>query len=229
MTFPPPLVKALLDHQLGLCGQHDPAIPAGGIEDLERRLSILTFGVVLDANPLGREDWSLLTDLQTHWLFDPSRVGTLSSEQIREEFRRVSIRAPKPLARVWWQICRGVQGRTKGSWRELFRLNEENAQSLLGYLGNSRTTFPVLSGPVISARWLDLVHRVGGIELLGWETLRVPLSGGWKKTASLFGITMEVAHPAFLSALQAWTEMCQMLPTDQCGLAECPRRILDPD
>jgi hypothetical protein len=224
MTFSSSLVQSFLQHPLGLCGRHEPAQIVGKIKDIERRLSILTLGVVLDPNHLSQDRWSALADVHDHWLFIPSQAAHKTSPQILEGMQQLRLGAPQHLARVWWQICRGVQGRTKGSWRELLKLNEDNAQTLLGYLGNSKTTFPVLSGPVISVRWLDLIQRIGGVELQGWETLRVPLPGDQKKPAHLFGVDADDVHPAFASALKVWEGACQKLPGAACGLADCPRR-----
>ena len=134
------------------------------------------------------------------------------------------ISGPPHIARVWWQVCRGVQGRFKGSWRDLLKANDDNAQTLQSYLQNSKATFPVLSGPVISARWLDLVHRIGGVELKGWETLTVTLPPDQKKTARLFGILADEVHPLVSSAVHAWTVSCREQSEEFCGLTGCPQK-----
>lgn len=224
MTYSSSLVQALHTHPAGLCGRHEPAQVVGQVKDLERRLSILTLGVVLDPNHLSQERWSALAAVHDHWLLTPSQAAHKTSPQILEGMQQLHLGAPQHLARVWWQICRGVQGRTKGSWRELLTMNEDSTQTLLGYFGKSRTTFPVLSGPVISVRWLDLIQRVGGVELRGWETLRVPLPGDQKKSAHLFEVDADQVHPAFASALKVWEDACQKLPGAACGLTQCPRR-----
>lgn len=219
-----PLVQALRDHPLGLCGERDAALTLLQIQNMERRLNVLTFGLVMDKRPLDQERWSLLVGLQDHWLFDPSQSAYRSSALILDAFRREHIPAPQYTARVWWQICRGVQGRTKGSWRDLLRSNDDDAHLLQKYLHENRTAFPVLSGPVISALWLDLVHRVGGVPLKNWETLIAPLSKKHGKFARLFGVTTDDLHPIFANALNIWERSCQRLHSEACGLAECPRR-----
>jgi len=88
----------------GIGGQHDPAKSVSAVEVLEQRLSVLSFGVVLNTKHLSLEHWSA----------------------------------------------------------------------------------PVLSGPMISARRLDLVHRIIGVILHDWKSLIVHLSSHQRKTARLF-------------------------------------------
>jgi hypothetical protein len=219
-----PLVQAFQEHPLGLCGAHDPAKIVGSAEAIERRLSALTLGVVLDTRHLDHERWSALAVIHDHWLLDPSQVAYRTSAEVLTAMREEHISGPPHIARVWWQLCRGVQGRLKGSWRDLLKANDDNAQELQRYLQNSKTTFPVLSGPVISARWLDLVHRIGGVTLRGWETLTVTLPPDQRKTARSFGILTGEVHPLVFSALNAWPASCQTLSGEFCGLIGCPRK-----
>ena len=219
-----PLVQAFQEHPLGLCGTHDPATVVGRVENIEKRLSILTLGVVLDTKHLNRERWSALAAIHDHWLLNPSQVAYRSSAEVSDGLQVMHISGPPHIARVWWQICRGVQGRFKGSWRDLLKASDDDAQALQSYLQNSKTTFPVLSGPVISARWLDLVHRVGRVKLKSWETLTVTLPSDQKKTARLFGILADEVHPLVSSALTVWPAVCQRLTADSCGLDNCPRK-----
>lgn len=224
MTLSSPLVRAFHQHPRGLCGQHEPARVVSTVEDIEQRLTILALGVVLDINTLSRERWSKLASLAGHWLLNPSLVAYQSSQQVLASMQESRLLGGQHIPRVWWQICRGVQGRFKGSWRELIHVNKDNAQMLQSYLQQNRATFPVLAGPVISARWLDLIHRIGGLSLQGWENLLIPLSKRQVKTASLFGIGESVVHPLLFNALQVWTIACKKLPEESCGLGACPRR-----
>ena len=224
MTLSSPLVQAFSSHPSGLCGQHDPAKAVEIVTVLEQRISILTFGVVADTKHLNRERWSALAALHDHWLFDPAQAAYKSSQEILTAMQQQRIAAPQYIARVWWQICRGVQGRFKGSWRDLLKASADNAQTLQGYLQQSQTTFPVLSGPVISARWLDLIQRIGGVPLQGWDALTVTLPPEQVKTAQKFGITATEVHPLVSSALEAWPTACRSLPAESCGLADCPNR-----
>ncbi|MGA9399129.1 MAG: hypothetical protein WBV22_12825 [Anaerolineaceae bacterium] len=219
------LVQAYNDHPLGLCGRHEPARITGSVEDLEKRINILTLGVVLDINPLSQERWSGLVLQAGHWLADPSRVAFQTSQQVLDAMREEHIQSPQYIARVWWQICRGVQGRFKGSWRDLIKSCEDDTRVLQGYLEKSKSTFPVLSGPVISARWLDLVHRIGGVSLKGWEKLSVPVSGEMEKNARLFGIEGKEVHPQVFNALWAWPAACKRLADASCGLGDCPHKV----
>lgn len=218
------LVQAFYEHPLGLCGQHDPAGVASGIADIAQRLSVLTLGAVLDINPLTTDRWSRLASLGGHWLLDASQVAYKSSHEVLAVMQQEHILGPRYVARVWWQLCRGVQGRFKGSWRELIAANKDNVKMLQSYLLLNRATFPVLAGPVISARWLDLTQRIGGLNLRGWEHLRVPLSNEQADTAHLFGIEQREVHPMLYAALAAWPAACKKLPENSCGLRDCPQR-----
>ena len=153
------------------------------IDGIEQRLNVLALGVILDTNFLSAERWSALKANSEHWLFDPSKVAYQSSPQVWAAMQELKISGPQHIARVWWQICRGVQGRFKGSWRDLIEANADNALTLQAYLQDNHTTFPVLAGPVISARWLDLVHRMGGVALQDWETLVVKLPAAQERAA----------------------------------------------
>lgn len=227
MALSSPLVQAFSDHPLGLCGRHEAARSVGVIEDGEQRLNVLAFGVVADANFLSLERWSALAAIHDHWLLVPSQVAVQSSSQVLTGLQEMGIPGPQYTARVWWQICRGVQGRNKGSWRDLIKANDDNALTLQSYLQKNQTTFPVLAGPVISARWLDLVHRIGGVTLQGWETLTVKLPSHQSKVARLFGIGADEVHPLLSSALHAWPASCRKLSGESCGLDDCPGKKQD--
>jgi hypothetical protein len=224
MTLSSPLVHAFHVHPRGLCGHHEPARVVSTVKDLEHRLTILALGTILDINTLSHERWSRLASLAGHWLLNPSQVAYQSSQQVLITMQEMRILGGQHIPRVWWQICRGVQGRFKGSWRELIDINKDSAQMLQRYLQQSRATFPVLAGPVISARWLDLTHRIGGLNLHGWENLLIPLSKRQVKTAGLFGIGENAVHPLLFNALLVWTTACRKLPEEDCGLGVCPRR-----
>ena len=227
MALSSPLVQAFSGHPLGLCGRHEAARSASSIDDIEQRLNVLAFGVVVDANFLSLERWSALAAIHDHWLLAPSQVAVQSSSQVWTGLQEMGIPGPQYIARVWWQICRGVQGRYKGSWRDLIKANDDNALTLQSYLQKNQATFPVLAGPVISARWLDLVHRIGGVTLQGWETLTVKLPSSQRKTARLFGIGVGEVHPLLSSALHAWTRSCRKLSGEACGLDGCPGKKQD--
>ena len=224
MTLSSPLVQAFRDHPLGLCGRHEAAQSVSSIDDVEQRLNVLTFGVVVDTNFLSLERWSTLAAIHDHWLLDPSQVAYRSSPQVWTAIQEMHIPGPQHMARVWWQICRGVQGRYKGLWRDLFKANDDNTHILQSYLHKNHTTFPVLAGPIISARWLDVVHRIGGVILQGWEALTVKLSSPQRKTARLFRVEVDEVHPLLSSALHTWTLSCRNLSGESCGLAGCPGR-----
>lgn len=223
MSLSSQLVQAFSEHPLGLCGQHDPAWVVTSVEELEQRLSMLTLGSVLDINPLTLERWTRLVTLAGHWLLDPSEVAYQSSQQVQAAMDKMKLLGPRHIPRVWWQISRGIQGRFKGSWREMISASADNAQELGGYLRQNRTTFPVLAGPVVSVRWLDLVHRIGGVALQGWETLLMQVPSGLKKSTRNFGIADEV-HPLLFNALHVWAAACQELPEGSCGFSNCPKK-----
>lgn len=220
------LIQALTDHPLGLCGQHDPAKSIQQVEALEERLNLLAFGAVMSTDPLPASGWETLAALHDHWLFLPGQVSYRPSQEVLACMQALHIRAPGYIARVWWQVCRGVQGRFKGSWRDLLAANGDDAQALEGYLLQSKSTFPVLSGPVVSVRWMDLVQRIGGVPLQGWDDLRVPLSPHLVEAACTFGVAAKKVHPCLAAALEVWATACRG-DGQGCGLDDCPRRRAD--
>lgn len=221
MDLSSPLLQVFFSHPSGICGHFEPAHDITHVDGIDKRLGILAFGVVADPNPLSRERWEELVQIQDLWIFDATQTARMSSQQVLTALQQARVRVPKHIARVWWQISRGVQGRVKGSWRELLRINQDDVQTMQTYLEQSSTTFPVLAGPVLSSRWLDLVQRIGGVKLSGWESLRVPLPDELEGEAHLFGETKAV-HPSFASALRVWKQECQKGRDVPCGLTDCP-------
>lgn len=218
------LITAFTEHPRGICGRHDPARVVRGVVDFEQRLNILTLGSVLDINPLSEARWVALVSLAEHWLLKPSEVAYQSSQQVQNAMQDKGILGPGHIPRVWWQICRGVQGRFEGSWRALLADNDDDASKVEDYLRRSKTTFPVLSGPVVAVRWLDLIKRIGEVNLTEWEALRVPLPKGQGNKARLLGIEDEKVHPLLFNALYLWHTACQRLSTESCGFEDCPNK-----
>ena len=179
------LYQAFFEHPDGLCGQHDPALPLRVIQPLEKRLHLIALGSIFTPNSNSKR-WGELIKLQDHWLLDASQVAYKTSHQVHQALSEENIRSPQHIARVWWQICRGIQGRFDGSFRALLEANGDNALDIQSYLRQSRITFPVLSAPITSARWLDLNHRIGQIQLKNWDKLRVTIPSKQKEAALLF-------------------------------------------
>lgn len=223
MSLSSPLIQAYCDYPDGLCGQREPARVISQIASVEERLSLLAFCVVADAGQSDSDRWSSLATVHDYWLFNPPQAAYKTSPQIQEALQQLQLKVPKHIARVWWQISRGVQGRTKGSWLALLEANQMDALQLQNYLQKSKATFPVLSGPTLSIHWLDLVQRVGGMALTGWESLRVPLTNEYATEARLFEVADGEVHPVVVSALRVWKQACQKGKGVPCGLANCPR------
>lgn len=210
------LWDVFLNNPTGFCGQGDPARALTQIPDLETRLSVITF-----ANLLPSPDYSVLVTAHTAWLFEPSEVAYRRSQDVLVGFRDFNIVTPKHIARVWWQITRSVQGRFQGSFVDFLASQGSDALLVKNYLQRSKTAFPVLSGPVISACWLDMVHRMGGVTLLNWEMLSVPLSKQEQAAMREWGSMETASHPSLRLALRTWQRSCQSLKG--CELEKCPR------
>lgn len=216
------LVEALETEQ-GLCGMHEPAQVIAAVPDQEMRLRMLTLGAILDVFPL-RERWTVIAGLADHWLMDIPILAYRTSHEVAAAFQEEKIAGPTHSARTWWQVCRAVQGRFKGPVRDLLRESDDKAGAIQTYLAASRATFPVLAGPVISARWLDLVDRIGGVQLSGWETLRVKLSARERASGERLGIPHRTAHPWLAMSLRVWKTACQGLGKNGCGFRACPNQ-----
>lgn len=217
------LVNALKDQPAGLCGHHEPACAVEVIEDTELRLRALALGAILDVFPVVAR-WEQIAALADHWLLQPVEVAYRESSEVEAAMKEQHIDGPRHNARVWWQVLRGVQGRFNGEFRAMLAAQGDDAIQMQQYLRDSKTTFPVLSGPVISAQWLDLVHRVGGVPLQQWDALVVDLSAGQQQAAQSFGVKATRAHPATAAGLSIWRRACERREPPACGLDHCPRR-----
>ena len=226
MTALENLTEALIDHERGLCGHHEPAAIITTISDEEMRLRMLTLGAILDVFPIP-DRWEVIAGLADHWLMDVSDVAYRHVKEMPVAFRSVGIKGPRHNARQWWQVCRGVMSRAKGSVRDLLRLSNDDALAMQRYVRESKAMFPILAGPVISARWLDLIHRVGRVPLTNWELLTVLLSTRQRESAAEFGDSRTQVHPSLALSLERWASACQQLDSSQCGLAQCPQRSLN--
>lgn len=208
---------------LGFCGFAESAALVSGVKDQERRLRILAFGAVLDIFLQGNQ-WETLVEIQDSPLLDPAWVAYQDSKDLAQLMRQMKVGGPQYNARVWWQICRGVQGRFRGSFVDLLAANEDDVTQIQAYLKKSKTTFPVISGEVVSAQWLDWSARIGGVDLHGWEMLRVKLPVSLLSAAEKVGEDQPLVHPQVYGALLAWEKHCAGLGKDFCGLAECWKR-----
>lgn len=219
--------KTFLDtftsHSLGFCGFREPAALVGQIPGSERRILVLAFGAILDIFLQGSQ-WETLVGIQDSPLLDPAWVAYRESKEIAQLMRQMKVGGPQYNARVWWQICRGVQGRFNGSFSDLLAANEWDSAAVQAYLKRSKTTFPVISGKVVSAQWLDWCSRIGGAALAGWEDLRVKLPASLIPAAEKIGVDHPLVHPQMYGALLAWEKHCNGLGEDFCGLAECWKR-----
>jgi hypothetical protein len=223
MPLATPLYQAFFENPKGLCGRRDDALIIEKIASQETRLHLITLAAVADNSP-NPERWGELLKLETHWLLDSSQVAYKQSKEIAQAFRSEQIRVPQHIARVWWQICRGIKGRFDGSLRAFFSENGDDTLSVKRYFQRSRTAFPILSAETTSARWLDLIHRHGSIELKNWEQLRIPLGERESAAAKLFDLDEKQLHPSLALALQTWTYACHRLDAESCALPFCPHR-----
>lgn len=211
------LWHSYLNDPAGLCGHSDPAWVLKQILDQESRLSVLAFSS-LNFSP----EYLKLLEKHQSWLFQPQITAYKRSQEVQQEINRLGLRVPKHIPRAWWQVSRGVQGRFQGSWTAFFHAQANDALAIQSYLQKSKATFPVLSGNVTSACWLDIVHRIGEIQLTNWQKLAVPLGAKEKISMRAWGSRAEKSHPSLRLALKHWQKSCQSSPS--CGLADCPNR-----
>ncbi|MEN8240297.1 MAG: hypothetical protein ABFS17_00100 [Chloroflexota bacterium] len=168
-----------------------------------------------------------MINAQDHWLLCSTEVAYKQSKEVGSAINQLGIGGPKHNARVWWQVCRGIQGRFKGSITALIEENQFDANKIYEYLQSSKTTFPVLSGPVVSIRWIDMVSRSSQNPLKNWESLRMPQPGSLVQAAKDLGIYAKELHPAVVSALELWNEHCQAGKFSTCEWDGCPKKQTD--
>jgi hypothetical protein len=215
-------VQAFL-YPTGFCGSPDPFFQIQEIADLETRLHMLTMAAALNAFSAPNKITAMAAH-QDHWLLRSSEAAYKKSQEVGAALVQLRLGGAKQDGRVWWQICRGIQGRFKGSIKSLLDANGYDTKNLQAYLQDSKTTFPVLSGPVISVRWLDLVSRWGDRPLAGWETLMIPFTEGLKEQGSFLDQSLSAIHPAAAAAIEHWSKSCRSGQVGNCGWAKCPNR-----
>ena len=216
-------MKTYFNSKSTFCGAPDPFLAIQQIEDAEVRLHALTLNTIVDISPKTTKIPKLI-DAQDHWLLQSTQVAYKQSKEVEESLNQLGIGGPRQNARVWWQICRGIQGRFKGSLTSLFEENLYDADQVTTYLQASKTTFPVLSGPVVSIRWLDLISRYGEKPLKNWEGLVIPLPSSYKEIAEVLGLKTDIVHPAVVSALSLWSQSCKSSSGIDCAWKDCPRK-----
>lgn len=216
-------VQTYLNSPDGFCGKIDPFKPLRDVSDIETRLHMLSMASILGAfnSPPKIETMLKRSD---HWLFKSSEVAYKQSKEVGFELTQLHLGGAKQDGRVWWSVCRGIQGRYKGSIAGLLEANHYDTEQLYSYFQENKATFPVLSGPVISVRWLDLVSRFGGKPLTNWESLEVPFNENLKNQAGFINQNLEKIHPAAAAALELWHSGCHGADSAACGWEECPKR-----
>jgi hypothetical protein len=215
-------VQGYLD-PVGFCSIPDPFLQIKQVADLETRLHMLTLAAALNAFSAPNK----IATMAAHpddWLLNSSEVAYKRSQEVGAALVQLRLGGAKQDGRVWWQICRGIQGRFKGSITALLDANGYDTNKLQAYLQESKTTFPVLSGPVISVRWLDLVSRWGDKPLAGWEELQIPFTEGLREQGSFLDQSQTMIHPAAAAAIEHWAQSCRSGKEGGCGWAECPNR-----
>ena len=165
----------------GLWGVTEPAwlLPSGMVRGTDEHLAYLTLVYTISG---GREPQMLWAAARQTFaadaaLFDPQFLAFANPPTLAPRLQKHGL-SQKPMseATVWQRIGQALVMRAGGSVIRLLADHENDALQLLAMLANSKTTFPVLSGPQTAPRWLYGITAVGQYPLKNSDQLTVPVS-----------------------------------------------------
>ncbi|MGH2544051.1 MAG: hypothetical protein ACRDIB_14725 [Ardenticatenaceae bacterium] len=152
-------------------------------------------------------------DKATHWLFDTAQVAYADWRAVEKALAPHGLAEHRQDVRGWYEVARGLQGRFKGDVASLIAAGPKGqparTSAILAYLDASSTTFPFLSGDKTARLWLDQLRRIGGIEIIEDEPLRLAPSKEARDIAATHGLSLPSrALPIQqLLALEAWAAL----------------------
>ncbi|MCB8978457.1 MAG: hypothetical protein H6657_13615 [Ardenticatenaceae bacterium] len=165
----------------GLWGVTNPAwpLPDGVVRGSDLHLAYLTLVYTISG---GREPQALWeaarqTFAEDAELFDPHYLAYTKPATLVPRLKQHGLsHKPTSEATTWQRIGQALVMRAGGTVTTLLADHEDDALQLLAMLANSKTTFPVLSGPQTAPRWLYGLTAVGQHPLKNSEQLTVPVS-----------------------------------------------------
>lgn len=165
----------------GLWGVTNPAwpLPDGAGRSSDPHLAYLTLVYTISG---GREPQALWEAARTTFakdveLFDPHYLAYAKPVTLVPRLKQYGLsHKPTSEATTWQRIGQALVMRAGGSVTRLLVNHEDDALKMLAMLANSKTTFPVLSGPQTAPRWLYGLAAIGQHPLKNSEQLTVPVS-----------------------------------------------------
>ena len=160
----------------GLWGEGEAAdpLPTKLTRGSDEHLTFLTLVYTISG---GRKPEQLSTAARKTWdedpgLFDPRGLAFAKPRDLEPRLKSQGLtRKTKSEATVWQRIGKALFMRAGGSVLRLLADNAHDAQRLLAMLEQSKTTFPVLSGPQTAPRWIYGLARFGERSIANLDTL----------------------------------------------------------
>lgn len=163
-----------------LWGETDPTwpLPEGTVRGEERHLAYLTlvYGLSGGRDPIPLWQAARQTAVTDPELFDPQFLAYTKPAVISDRLSQPGLARKKSDVTVWQRLGQALVMRAGGSVKQLLADHAFDAQQLLAMLQESKTTFPILSGPQTAPRWLYGLTQAGGQPIEGAERLPVPVS-----------------------------------------------------
>ncbi len=179
----------------GLWGEVNPAwpLPNGCQRGSEAHLIYLTLLYTISGGrrePIALWTSARLTFETDPQLFDPHFLAYTKAADLIPRLQVHNLtQKTKSEATVWQRIGQALIMRAEGSVLKLLAAHNYQAKTLVGMLAQSKTTFPVLSGPQTGPRWLYGLANVGQQPISGLERLVVPVSPAATRALQSLSIT----------------------------------------
>ena len=213
-----------------LWGETDPTwpLPAGMARGEDRHLAYLTlvFGLSGGRDPVPLWQAARQTAVTDPELFAPQFLAYTKPADFADRLQQPGIARKKSDVTVWQRLGQALVMRAGGSVRQLLDDHAYDAPALLAMLQESKTTFPVLSGPQTAPRWLHGLARAGDQPIKGADRLPVPVSKAASRALNAFMIDGDKVSAEIFPALDALGRLgCKRRPSNQptCPVASvCP-------
>ncbi len=192
----------------GLWGVTDPAwpLPSGMVRGTDEHLAYLTLVYTISGgrDPAALWESARHTFAEDAELFAPPFLAYAKPAALVPRLQQHGLsQKPTSEATVWQRIGQALVMRAGGSVTRLLAEHENDALQLLAMLANSKTTFPVLSGPQTAPRWLYGITAVGQHPLKNSDQLTVPVSPAAARALDSLTLSASQVSAGVFDALDA--------------------------
>lgn len=216
--------------QKGLWGETNPAHPLpGGVyrgDDAHLTYLTLVYAVSGGRDPVPLWAAARTTFDQYPQLFDTTRLAYANPRTLYPVLRGNGIIRRQSEATVWQKTGQALMMRGRGQLSAILAECNYDALELWEMLQQSKTTFPVLSGPQTGPRWLAGLAAEGAQPLANIKQLTLDVSAAGGEAMVNLGLAGTQVSATMWNALHALgSKGCRQrkAPASDCPTAEtCP-------